>query len=550
MPHRRILSLWFPRLAAERVERRGGVHLGAPLAVVATRQNAQVLISLNAAAEEEGLSPGQAVSDATALCPNLRTVYDNPLEEERFLNALSRWAGKFSPWVSARMPGSLLLDMSGCAHLFGGEAGVVALIEQDCAGLKLTVRIGIADTVGGAWALARYAGQRAVGGRSGDDIDQEAYATRSRAFKRRNWERGGAAPMIQADSVAPSIAPPGEIAMALADLPLAALRIDSASCTKLARLGIRRIADLADLPRGAVARRFGADVLLRLDQALGFAPEPVCPADPPRNFATRMSFPDPIGLPADIEAGIHRLLPPLCEKLRLAGRGMRACRLTLMRADGTAQMVEAGLARPAHDPDRIAPLLILHVPDIEPGYGIDVMRLEAHVSEPVTPHQHKGHFEANQSARARRDQNTDHADLLGRLGARIGLEGLAVLHPADSHIPEMTEVEHAAAYAEPAAGWPAPPGDRPLLMFRPEPVLVEGAARPPKRFVWRRQALEVMAAQGPERIAPEWWRDLPDWRTGTRDYWQITTDAGRRLWLFQALGGAVNGGWFCHGDFG
>ncbi|MEI6099184.1 MAG: DNA polymerase Y family protein, partial [Alphaproteobacteria bacterium] len=183
MSNHRILSLWFPRLAAERVLRRRAVALPVPFAVVGNQHGAQVLTSLNAEAEAAGLRLGQPLRDATAMCPGLQTVVADPLAEAAFLCVLRRWAGKFSPWVAEEEPAALVVDLTGCAHLFGGEAALLVEVEQDCAALGLTVRAGVADTWGTAWALARFAGRVGLPVRSGDAIDQEARATRSRAVK-------------------------------------------------------------------------------------------------------------------------------------------------------------------------------------------------------------------------------------------------------------------------------------------------------------------------------------------------------------------------------
>ncbi|MEO0917084.1 MAG: DNA polymerase Y family protein, partial [Pseudomonadota bacterium] len=174
MPQRRILSLWFPRLAAERCLRNTRGLPAGPFAVVGDVKNAQVLVSLSAEAEVVGLTVGQPLRDANAMCPDLQTKLQNISLDQSFLNVLRRWAGKFSPWVSEEAPDGLVIDLTGCAHLFGGEAALMEVVEADCADLGLTVRMGIADTVGAAWALARFSGAGQRRGRSGDDIAQEA----------------------------------------------------------------------------------------------------------------------------------------------------------------------------------------------------------------------------------------------------------------------------------------------------------------------------------------------------------------------------------------
>lgn len=552
MPARRILSLWFPRLGAERLIRQ---HRGLPVAafaVVDASANRQILSSLNAEAEALGLSRGQPLADALAVHPALQTAFRNPRAEALFLTALRRWAGKFSPWVAEEAPAGLVIDLSGAAHLFGGETAVMDLVAGDCAALGLSVQAGIADTVGAAWALARYAGQGTGSHRSGDAVDQEARATRSRAA-RRHWTKGGAAPTVVASPLPRSrIAAPGQTRQALAPLPLAALRIDADTVAGLARLGLRQVGDVMGMPRAALSRRFGLALIRRLDQALGLQPEPVSPAAADMPLAVRLTLPDPIGLASDIAAGIDRLLPALCDRLGARGLGARRVRLQLFRADHSMQEIEFGLARPSAEPDRLRPLLMLKIDQVDPGFGIDALRLEAHQAEPVHARQHRGQLDATAEAQARARSDTGLDDLLSRIGTRVGMEAITRLHPADSHIPEKAVTIMAAAWSEPVADWPPVPGlpPRPAFLFRPEPVTAHDRPTPPARFRWRRRDFVTAAATGPERIAPEWWLDDPAWRSGTRDYWRVDTEGGERLWLFFAHGGAVSGGWFCQGDFG
>ncbi len=565
MVGRRILSLWFPRLAADRVARRRGDVVPTPLAVVGDRNGAQVLVSLSPEAEAAGLALGQPLRDATAICPTLLTVPADPLAEARFLLTLRRWAGRFSPWVAEEPPAGLMIDLTGAAHLYGGEEGVLAQVAEDCEGLGLTVRAAIADTPGAAWGLARYASSGVASVRSGDAIDQEARATRSRAAKRRGWERGGGAPrpVTARGAETALVAPPGRLHEALAGLPLAALRLDGDVVDRLMRLGLRRVGDIMGLPRAALARRFGADTLRRLDQAMGLEPEPVSPARPPMHFAVRLTLPDPIGLRSDVEAALDRLLPPFCDKLRAKGRGVRRVLFQAFRADGGVASVEIGLARAADSPDRIRPLLHLKLDQIDAGFGIDCLRLEALATEAVSAVQHRGQLEVTAQALAQTLEQAGRVpvgsaqgleDLIGRLGARLGTEAVLRLHPADSHVPAKSARVLMAAWSQSHDGpWPAPPAPRPLVMFRPEPVeapeMRELARDLPTRFRWRRRAFTVRMAVGPERLQPEWWFEDPDWRSGTRDYWRVETEGGERLWLFYGQGGAVTEQWYCEGVF-
>jgi protein ImuB len=537
-------------MGAERLLRQARVTEEQPFAVVQDTGKTQVISSLSVSAEGWGLSHGQPLRDALAMCPDLITRLQNRQLEARFLASLRRWASKFSPWVAEEVPNALVIDLTGCAHLFGGELGVIQQMESDCLDLGLSVHIGLADTKGAAWALARYAGQPLGLSRTGDAIDQEAPATRSRAVKRRNWERGGQPPRLQlSQGGLGRIAAPGFTRQALAPLPVAALRLEDHVITSLNRLGLHRVENLTDQPRAAIARRFGKGTIYRMDQALGVAPEPVSPAKQSLHFACRLTLPEPIGLIEDMLAALDKLLPRLAASLTAKGRGVRRLRLEAYSTDQTMQSVEAGLARPSADVARIRPLLVIKLKDIKAEFGIDVLRVVAVQTEPIYAHQNKGKIEAGPAVAARLSQNTELDDLIGKLGARIGLEAITRLHPGDSHIPEKAAQVLAAAWSMPQLDWPIVLRARPLIYFHPEPVVAAEVPKVPLHFKWRGQSHELQSAQGPERIAPEWWLEERAWRSGTRDYWQVVTKSGDRLWLYFAHGGAISGGWFCHGRF-
>ncbi|WP_299044939.1 DNA polymerase Y family protein [uncultured Tateyamaria sp.] len=551
MSDRRILSIWFPRLGVERLIRRQPMLVDQPVAVVEEHQNMQVITSLNGVAQVDGLQIGQPVRDAHAMCPGLLTFPRSQQAETRFLEALQRWAGKFSPWVAPEDGDALVVDLTGCAHLFGGEPQLMQVVQDDCTDLGLSVLMGMADTRGAAWALARYAGKAAGSDRSGDSIDQEARATRSRAGKRRHWTKGGAAPAVAAHAPdVTRIAPPGQTYGALSPLPIAALRLDPEMTAQLGRLGLRRVGDLLGQPRAGLARRFGRGLVLRLDQAMGSAPEPVSPAKPPDHFAVRMTLPDPIGLAEDVMAAIDRTLPRLCKMLEDKGKGARHVMLQAYRSDHAVEVIEVGLARPTHDPHRIRPLLEMKIEEIDAGFGIDMIRVLATQVEPIHDVMTVGHREAGAAVQARLNNANALDDLIGRLGARVGLDAIRRFEPADSNIPEKSHKILSAAWSKPHEGpWPKPTNPRPLLLWHPEPVHAPATPKMPQTFRWRGMDLTRQRAIGPERIAPEWWLDDPNWRSGTRDYWVTDTTDGQRLWLFYAHGGGMSPGWFCHGSF-
>lgn len=485
---KRVVSLWFPRLASDRALRVRPVS--GPFALTLHERNTDRLYCLNSQAGAQGLSCGMGLADARAICPDLQTRPADPPADARFLRILARWATRYCPWVGLDGRDGLSLDITGSAHLVGGEAALLDDLHMRLTRAGLHVRSGLADTRGAAWAIAHYGN---------------------------------------------GIAPPGAARSSLAALPVPALRLPEATVIALQRLGLRTIGELLDLPRASLTRRFGRDVVMRLDQALGDQPEQVSPLPDPPRFAAQMTLPEPIGLTADVMAGTGRLLEQVCTRLAEAEAGARALRLTLRRVDQASCEVELRLARPLRDARRILPLFERGVSAVDAGFGIDQLRLEATRVDPL-PAQQLSPLRAA-------DQDTLN-DLITRIGSRIGLDNIRRFLPADSHIPERAFLIAPAAYSDPSGSWVAL-RPRPLRLFAPEPIAGQGP-RPPRRFRWRRMSLSTGRATGPERIAPEWWLSDESWRTGMRDYWQVETRQGRRLWMYYT---PQSPGWFVQGEF-
>lgn len=493
----RVLSVWFPHLAAEQIMRRQiSFDPTCPFVVVGMQKSALRLCSLNAAAEAKGLTTGMALTDARAILPDLMSVTEQPERQASFLTALGRWSERYTPSVALDGADGLMLDVSGCAHLFESENGLLDDMAARFSAMRLTVRLGLADTRGAAWALARFGEQR--------------------------------------------LSPPGQTRESVARFPVAALRIGDETATTLMRLGLRCISDIDGMPRGALARRFGSLLVQRLDQIVGAVPEPLTPTVFTAPYAVRLSLPDPIGKVEDVKAALNRLLERLCLRLEQEQRGARTLRLSIRRCDGGGDAVEASLARPSSDPARIAPLFDRLIDGLNAGFGIDVVRVQALVTEALKPEQASSFDQSNRSDDAL-------GDMIARIGNRIGFDKVTRFLPAESHIPERASIVAAAAYSKPEP-FPENILPRPILLFAPEPVKANNSDAPPDRFRWRGASYETLHANGPERIAPEWWWDDPAWRSGPRDYWRVQTAEGRRLWLFQTHG-ADNTGWFAQGEF-
>ncbi len=447
------------------------------------------MLAANLAAEAGGVVAGLTLADARALVPHLVVVEHDPLADHRMLARLARWAERYTPWTQIDhgeegAGAGLWLDLTGCAHLFGGEAALLDDLIRRLGRQGFAAKAALADAPGAAWALARY----------GPD---------------------GA-----------RVAPEGGISEALAPLPVAALRLAPADADGLARLGFRRIGDLHALPRASLARRFGARTLQRLDQALGRAEEPVSPRRLERPHHVRRLFAEPIAAPETIAWAVKRLIAELKPLLETDGMGARRLELVCHRVDDTLQGLEIGTSRPARDPDHLFRLFALRLERIDPGFGIEAMMLIVLRAEPMDPRQLG--LGANAAAA---DGASDLAGLVDRIMGRLGADAVRRLDPRDSHWPERAQEAVPVFAPAAAAPWPKGKARPPLLFARPEPI--EAVAilpdAPPSRFRWRRRLHRVRAAEGPERIAPEWWRDP---LSRTRDYYRVEDEDGRRFWLF------------------
>ena len=484
---RRLLVIGFPRLASDLHLRRQSC--AAPFALILRHGTAERIYCLNAEASALGLGRGMGLADARAIFPELITAPADPVKVEAGLQALRRLCQRYAPQVGIDGPDGLVADITGVAHLFGGEAELREDLHARLERAGFSLQSAIAQTRGAAWALSRHGG---------------------------------------------GIIPEGALTERLGPLPVSALRLSDEQVEGLIRMGLSQIRDLIDLPRAPLARRFGPDLMRRLDQMLGHLPEPIATFTEPPHFGLRMSLPEAIGLTKDVMAGLERLLQRLCAKLALAQMGARRLRFELHRVDREVIRIEVGLARAMRDPARIAALFTRHVEAVDAGFGIDALRLEAHVVEPLAPEQIGG-----QGANA----EDELADLISRLGNRLGFGQITRLHAVDSHLPERSFLRLPATQSPPP-NWPEYRGpERPIILFRPEPL---GAVfgHPPSRFHWRRRAFTTLRAHGPERITPDWWQIDPAWAKGLRDYWRIETREGPRLWLFhtpQAPGWSVQG---------
>jgi protein ImuB len=463
-----------------------------------------------------------AVAQARALVPGLDVRDHDPEADSDLLARLALFAARrWTPRAAVSPPDGLFLDLTGVAHLFGGEERMVRRILAFCERAGFAARIAVAGTPGAAHALARFGG-------------------------------GG-------------LCPPGGEAEALAPLPLAALRVEAPVLAAARRLGLERVGDLMGLPRAPLQRRFGKTLLLRLDQALGRAAEPLEPVVPEEPPSAELRFAEPIATPEAIAEALRLLMDSLVATLRKAGLGARALALLGERVDGETQRIAIGAARATRDGAHLLRLLSMKIERIEPGFGLDSMRLVAARVEPLSAEQPSlrgakrrsnpaaPKSEAGLLRSARNDEEADLATLVDRLAGRLGPERLYRCSAVESDVPERS-VQRVGPLdaAEPWPKWPRPV----RLLSPPEPVENVVALlpdQPPRRFTWRGRAYRIARADGPERIHGEWWKRAAE-ADGVRDYFQVEDEEGARFWLYRRGDGvdARTGdlSWYLHGVFG
>ncbi|WP_404385755.1 Y-family DNA polymerase [Caenispirillum salinarum] len=521
---RRVISAWLPRFATDRWTRRNAAAPDdnappPPFALTVEAANTRRVHAADAGAEAAGIVSGMPLTDARAVFPALVVAEADLAADARALEALAEWCVRYTPWTAVDdwpAPGGgagLFLDITGCAHLFGGEAAMLRDLRDRLRGFGFSARLGLADTKGAAWAAARFMA-------SGSDEDDDI-----------------------------ALLPEGSQRQLLMGLPVGSLRLAPAVVESLKRLGVRRVADLDALPRAPLAARLGRDVGKRLDQALGRAPEPFTPRAAVEPWRARIHFAEPIARTDDVEAATLTLCRDHHPRLEREGLGARRLLLELFRVDGTVLRRTAGTSRPARDPAHLARLFKEGLDNIDAGFGIESMALTLTALDPLGAEQ-TGFTRGAGTAPDAAERAAETARLLDRLRTRLGEANVLRPAPRESHIPEAAVTTVEASGGDAPQGWP-PLSPRPARLFpRPEPLEpVEPAAHegaPPAVFRWRRRAWRLAVAEGPERIGPEWWRTpggIPA-PSVVRDYWRAEDEAGHRLWLFRK-----GADWFVQGVF-
>ena len=547
------MAIWLARLAVDRWRqaeacKRGGGADAEPVVLIAETAHGPRIDAANDAGLAAGARPGMRLADARALCPQLKVVLSDPAGDRAFLERLAVQAQRWGPWAAVDEPEGLLVEVTAVAHLFGGEKALLRDAEAWLAGQGLAARLAIAPSAGAAWALAHYGPERAI-------LGAHSLPSSLRGAERRsNPGRQCETPWIASGPSAPRNDESGYgseyIADALATLPVAALRLESDVLLVLRRLGLKRIGDLERIGRDALKRRFrsrspAANPLLRLDQLLGRVPEPLLPVVARPAALVQRRLLEPIRHRELLDRVVADLAGDMARALEARGEGARRLALGLWRVDGDAAFRELELAAAIRDPAHIARLFAAKLDGVEAGFGIELVRMRAVWAEPLAPDQSDLDASVGQ-------EGTSLAACIDRLTVRLGPG--AVRRPIlyASHIPERAQRWQGPLEPEPASQGQLAFHARPLkLLDRPEPiaVLYETPDGTPRRFRWRGGVHEVARVEGPERIAPEWWREKGS--TRLRDYYRIEDGEGRRYWIYRA--GLVDDGrgglpdWFLQG---
>ncbi|MQT11699.1 DNA polymerase Y family protein [Rhizobiales bacterium Sp-1] len=493
-----------------------------PFALAADVKGGRRLAALNAAAEAAGLRLGDTVADARVKAVDLVVADHDPGADRAGLRRLGLWAMRYSPVVALFGPeegeDGLFLDITGAAHLHGGEAGLIDDLARRLVGFGLAPELALAGTPGAAWAVSRF-------------------------------------------HPAPGILRAGREAQVLAPLPVKALRLDPDLTARLRRLGLKTIGAIAARPRAPFAARFEAALLRRLDQATGRLPEPLDPIVPAPAYRSLRRLLEPIARQEAVVVVARDLMADLAPTLERDGVAARRLRLDLYRVDGGFQTLEIGVSAATRDPDHFARLVDLKLDraagrggdGLDAGFGFEAVGLSVVEAAPWEARQ-EGLEAAEEPQRAARC-----AALMDGLRQRLGARSVRRPVARQSHLPERAEAFVAteaflAADAGAASAWTAGSArPRPILVFpRPEPAEVVALVPegPPQRFRWRGGQHRIARAEGPERIAGEWWRATEP--PPTRDYYLVEDAEGRRFWLYrEGLYGRETASprWFVQGLF-
>jgi protein ImuB len=502
---KRFVSIWFHHLKTDWFARhKERLELGnitdQPFVVAQKSHGKMLITAINKKAESQGITHGMAVADARAIVKNIVVVDDIPLLEQKVLRGLAEWSIRFSPIVTSDVPDGLIIDATGCSHLWGGEKEYLRAISNRIKEMGYGVRISMADTIGCAWAVARF-------------------------------------------GKLSSIVEPGKELEALQSLPSISLRLEEQTIARLNKLGLRQVNDFIAMPRVSLRRRFGDHMIKRLNQALGYEEEFIESVIPIEIFEERLPSIDPISTRKGIEIALERLIEQICSRLMKEGKGLRQCVFKGYRIDGKMQTLQISTNMATHNATHIFKLFEICLNKFEPGPGVELFSLQVQKLDDVIAAQE----ELWTSGKGLEDQGL--SQLLDRISGRFGKNAVSRYLPDEHFWPERS-IKLAASLTEKATSdWKAERPRPVQLLATPEKIEVMAPVPdyPPMQFRYNNKLHKIQKADGPERIEQEWWIQQGE----HRDYYYVEDEEGKRYWLFRSghYTGDKTHQWFLHGFF-
>lgn len=496
---KRFVSIWFPYLSIDWFELRKPELKKNPFVLVAPSHGRMIIMASNALARKNGIQKGMVLADAKALLPSLQNFDDKPALEAQLLQRIAEWCIRFTPIASVDPLGGIILDASGCTHLWNGDENYITEIIKRLNSRGYHAQAAIADTIGAAWAMARFGNTNVI--------------------------------------------EPGKHIDVMLSLPPEALRIDTSAIERLHKLGLRQIKNFISIPRSSLRRRFGPLIIQRLNQAIGTEQEFIEPVYPVEPYQERLPCIESISRIEGIEIALERLLKQLCKRLQKEGKGLRTAYFRCYRIDNKTSGIEISTSRASNSVDHLFHLFQLKLSSIEPGPGIELFVLEAMKVEDHSPAQ--GEFWKEKTGL----NNNDLSELIDRISGKIGAYAISRYLPDEHYLPERSFKKASSFTEQPAAEWKID-RPRPLQLLSP-PQYIEVTAPipdyPPMNFRYKNKLHKIIRADGPERIEQEWWIQEGE----HRDYYAVEDEDGCRYWLFRS--GHYNENkkpeWFIHGFF-
>ena len=495
----RFVTIWFPYLITDLISIRQPHLKTVALVVCAPSKGKVVITAVNSVAEKEGIGIGMALADARAIQPSLISLPDKPGLQAKVLKRVAEWAIRFTPFAAVDPLGGVIVNASGCSHLWGGDAAYVAAIVKRIEEKGFHVKAAMADTIGTAWAVTRFSTS--------------------------------------------SVIPPGKEMAAIQLFPPESLRIEAETTERLHKLGLHRVKDLLEMPQGALTRRFGDNLVKRIKQATGTEQELIEPVNPTEPFTERLPCLEPVGRREGIEIALRNLLEVLCKRLILKGKGIRNVAFKAYRIDGKEVSISIGTSTASTNTEHLFKLFLIKIATLEPDPGIELFIVEATRIEDYKSKQEKIW---NQGCELK-DYRI--AEWMDRVSEKVGSNVVYRYLPEEHHWPERSVKKVVSLGERPETSWlTAKP--RPLRLL-PAPQLIEVTAPipdyPPMMFRYKGKLHKIIKADGPERIEQEWWIQNGQ----HRDYYAVQDEEGSRYWVFRSGYYDVEKTytWYLHGFF-